>query len=93
MDGSHLSLQHDYETSCSEIDTIVDLAHAMGPAKGVFGCRITGGGFGGCVVALIETVAREAIIAELAQGYLARTGKKARFFTSMPAAGARIETL
>ncbi len=62
--GSHRSMQHDYQISCAEIDFLVDTAVAM---PGVFGARMTGGGFGGCTVNLIEASAaaafREAIVA------------------------------
>ncbi len=47
---SHESLRDDYEVSCVELDTIVDLAWSY---PGVFGARMTGGGFGGCSVNLV----------------------------------------
>ncbi len=55
MHGSHESLRDDYEVSCRELDLLVDLARH---AEGVFGARLTGGGFGGCTVNLVR---REAI--------------------------------
>jgi galactokinase len=51
MYGSHASLREDYEVSCKELDLIVDASRHV---DGVFGCRMTGGGFGGCAVALID---------------------------------------
>jgi len=51
MNESHNSLQHDFEVSCAELDTLVDLARSV---KGVYGSRMTGGGFGGCTVTLVE---------------------------------------
>ena len=51
MYGSHASLSEDYEVSCKELDHIVELSRHI---DGVFGCRMTGGGFGGCAVALID---------------------------------------
>lgn len=45
----------DYEVSCPEIDTLVNLAMEV---KGVYGSRLTGGGFGGCTVTLVEKVTR-----------------------------------
>ncbi len=54
MYQSHDSLRHDFEVSCMELDTLVDLAKEIDSAGGIFGARMTGGGFGGCMVALIE---------------------------------------
>jgi galactokinase len=51
MAASHASLRDDYEVSCAELDVMVDTVAAL---DGVFGARMTGGGFGGCVVALVE---------------------------------------
>jgi galactokinase len=50
--ASHRSLQHDYEVSCRELDLLVDVAIQQ---RGVFGARMTGGGFGGSIVCLVET--------------------------------------
>ena len=49
--GSHVSMQRDYEISCAEIDFLVETAASM---PGVFGARMTGGGFGGCTVNLLD---------------------------------------
>jgi galactokinase len=51
MVESHRSLQHDYEVSCAELDFLVD--HAV-EIDGVFGSRMTGGGFGGCTVTMLR---------------------------------------
>jgi len=51
MNQSHASLRDDYEVSCPELDTIVSLAQGQ---KGVLGARLTGGGFGGCAIALCQ---------------------------------------
>ena len=51
INQSHASLRDDYEVSCPELDTIVSLAQAQ---KGVLGARLTGGGFGGCAIALCQ---------------------------------------
>ena len=55
MYASHASLRDDYEVSCPELDAVVEIAQAIGPKGGVSGCRMTGGGFGGCAVALVRT--------------------------------------
>src|SRR5437868_636867 len=51
MYESHQSLRYDYEVSCKELDVMVELAK---PIKGVFGARMTGGGFGGCTINLAD---------------------------------------
>jgi galactokinase len=51
MDASHESLRDVYRVSCPELDAVVDAARAM---PGVFGARMTGAGFGGCAVALVD---------------------------------------
>ena len=51
MNSSHRSLRDDYEVSCAELDLMVELAHQV---RGVYGARMTGGGFGGCTVNLIK---------------------------------------
>jgi galactokinase len=51
LDASHRSTAVDYEVSCRELDVMTDAARAQ---KGVFGARLTGAGFGGCAIALIE---------------------------------------
>jgi galactokinase len=50
MDQSHASLRDDYEVSCPELDAMAECAQG---APGVFGARMTGAGFGGCVIALV----------------------------------------
>jgi galactokinase len=69
MSESHRSLRDDYEVSCKELDILVDLASK---AKGVIGARMTGGGFGGCTINLVE----EASIGEFKQ-FVTRQYEKA----------------
>jgi galactokinase len=90
LDASHESLRHDYGVSCPELDAVVEIAHAVGPRGGVFGCRLTGGGFGGCAVALIATPAAVAIMHEIGTQYQRRTGIAATMFASRPAQGAHL---
>jgi galactokinase len=89
LHASHESLRNDFEVSCEELDEIVELADELGPELGVFGCRMTGGGFGGCAVALVDRQARDTIITYIGRGYRERTGKVATFFEAQPADGAR----
>jgi galactokinase len=90
MYASHAALRDDYEVSCKELDAIVEIAGDIGFQGGVFGCRMTGGGFGGCCVALVKADAAEAIAQKIAADYKSRTGIAAAIFSSRPAAGATI---
>jgi galactokinase len=90
MYASHASLRDDYEVSCPELDAVVEIAQAIGPKGGVIGCRMTGGGFGGCAVALIQADKVAAISEQLAAEYEARTTIKPTLFVSRPAAGATV---
>jgi galactokinase len=90
MSASHVSLRDDYEVSCPELDLVVEVAQQIGEAGGVIGCRMTGGGFGGCVVSLVKTEAVQRITRNLDVAYEKKTGRQASIFSSRPAAGARI---
>jgi galactokinase len=90
MYASHRSLRNDYEVSCKELDTVVEIAKSIGPKGGMIGCRMTGAGFGGCAVALVKTDAIDAISKKLAAGYKKKTGIEATIFVSRPAAGATV---
>jgi galactokinase len=93
MGESHASLRNDYAVSCFELDTAVEIAQGIGRAGGVFGCRMTGGGFGGCAVALIETRAQDAIVRQVSAAYRERTRIEPTLFVSRPAEGAGVVTL
>jgi galactokinase len=71
MYQSHASLRDDYEVSCRELDVLVELARGM---EGVFGARMTGGGFGGCTVNLVRAEAAEQFQLEIRRGYESATG-------------------
>ena len=71
MAGSHQSLRDHYEVSTRELDLMVELANDQ---TGVYGARMTGGGFGGCTVNLVDSTEAEAVQQKLAQNYEARTG-------------------
>ncbi|MGH8024899.1 MAG: galactokinase [Limisphaerales bacterium] len=90
MYASHESLRDDYEVSCKELDAAVEIAEGIGVKNGVFGCRMTGGGFGGCVVALVKTELVQSISETLGAEYKKKTGIEATIFTTRPAAGATI---
>ena len=90
MYASHASLRDDYEVSCKELDAVVDMAKSIGIKGGVYGCRMTGGGFGGCTVALVESKAVPAISKNIAADYKKKFGLEATIFVSRPAAGASV---
>ena len=71
--------------STGELDKLVELAAAY---PGVYGSRMTGGGFGGCTVTLVDASAAEGLMAHLSQGYEAATGKWADSFVTRPGGGA-----
>lgn len=90
MYASHRSLRDDYEVSCEELDAVVEVAESIGLAGGVYGCRMTGGGFGGCAVALVKTSAVADIKNKIAASYKKKTNLDATIFGSRPAAGATV---
>jgi galactokinase len=82
---SHRSMQHDYEITCEEIDFLVDTAIGL---PGVYGARMTGGGFGGCTVNLVAPDAVDAFREALTRAYQERYGIKPAFYDCKPAEGA-----
>jgi galactokinase len=66
MNESHRSLREDYEVSCAELDLMVELARSL---SGVFGARMTGGGFGGCTVNLVAVEHVDQFKRTVAEGY------------------------
>jgi len=90
MYASHASLRDDYEVSCPELDAVVEIAESIGFKGGMIGCRMTGGGFGGCAVALVKSDAVEAISKRIAADYKRKTGIEATIFVSRPATGATV---
>ena len=87
MNASHESLRYDYEVSCEEIDILVDLAQAM---PGVIGSRITGGGFGGCTVSIVEEGTVDKFIEEIGKTYKEKVGHEAEFYVVEIGDGAKI---
>jgi len=82
---SHRSLQYDYEVSCPELDFLVDTAISI---PGVYGARMTGGGFGGCTVNLLSPEATERFREEIHRRYSERFGIEPAFYPVVPSAGA-----
>lgn len=87
MVESHRSLKEDYEVSCPELDAVVEIASSV---NGVYGARMTGGGFGGCVVALVRESATEALRSALAEHYDRTFSKPALVMTTQASDGASL---
>jgi galactokinase len=87
MKDSHASLRDLYDVSTPELDLLVDVAASV---PGCHGARLTGAGFGGCVVAIADVGANDAVIASVANEYKARYGNEAPAIVSRPSAGARV---
>lgn len=71
MAEAHRSYSHDFEASCEECDAMVELAQDL---PGLIGARLTGGGFGGCTVNLVEANDAPRFVEVLRERYAARTG-------------------
>lgn len=90
MAASHESLREDFEVSCPELDLLVDLAMDMGPSDGIYGSRMTGGGFGGCTVSLLRLDAVDFVTTKIRRAYSKQTGIEAITFLTRPARGAHV---
>jgi galactokinase len=77
MIQSHRSLRELYEVSCKELDIMVE---AFLESDGVYGARMTGAGFGGCVISLVEQKSQAEIIARVAKEYKEGTGISGEFY-------------
>jgi len=88
MNESHVSLRDDYQVSCEELDTMAKIAWGMGTDRGVYGSRMTGGGFGGCTVSLVATEHAASIADVLATEYRRATGIEPDLFVVRPSRGA-----
>jgi galactokinase len=85
MAESHCSLRDDYTVSCRELDLMTELA---GGLPGVYGSRMTGGGFGGCTISLVESSHVEEFVNQMASGYARQTGLKPDIYVCRAAQGA-----
>jgi len=85
MDASHASLRDDYAVSCPELEAMVEIARKQ---PGCWGARLTGAGFGGCTVNLVEENAVPAFIANVAREYAARMGRTPQIYPCQAMAGA-----
>ena len=86
MQESHRSLRDDYEVSCKELDLMVEIASAQ---PGLVGARMTGGGFGGCTINLVESAAVNDFKRNVAAEYSSRTGLSPEIYVSPASNGAQ----
>jgi len=88
MYASHESLRLDYEVSCRELDLLIEIASRC---DGVFGARMTGGGFGGCTVNLVASDFIEKLITTISREYEEKTGVRPDCYVCRASAGVREE--
>ena len=86
MDESHDSLRYDYEVTGTELDTLVDESRKV---AGVIGSRMTGAGFGGCTVSLVEESRVDQFCKEVGENYTKITGLKPDFYLPEVGEGTR----
>lgn len=86
MNASHRSLRHDYEVTGLELDTIVEAAWGQ---DGVLGARMTGAGFGGCAIAIVENEHLETFKHQVNRTYVEKIGYDATFYTAQIGEGAK----
>jgi galactokinase len=85
MNGSDASLRDDYEVTCPELDAMAEIARSL---PGCHGARMTGAGFGGCTINLVQSEAVPSFAEKLMEAYTHRTGITGQTFISVPADGA-----
>jgi galactokinase len=86
MFACHKSLRDLYEVSIPELDCLVEIARGL---PGIYGARLTGAGFGGCTVNLIEEKYAADFISGLQEGYQGKTGREANVYLCHASAGAK----
>jgi galactokinase len=90
MNECHVSLRDLYEVSVPEVDSMVEIAQGL---PGCLGARMTGGGFGGCTVNLVDKKVAAAFAVELAARYQSKTGLKSEIYICRASDGARVIAL
>jgi galactokinase len=86
MFASHKSLRDLYEVSLLELDSLVEIARGL---SGIYGARLTGAGFGGCTVNLVEEEDATTFMRGLQEGYRVKTGREAEVYLCKASAGAK----
>jgi galactokinase len=90
LNAGHASLRDDYRVSCAELDFIAATAQDL---EGVAGCRMTGGGFGGCCIALVRKDAVETVRDRLTSAYREAWSRSPGIFVTRPGDGASLHLL
>lgn len=90
MVASHVSMRDDFEITTPKLDKLVDIACNLPRELGVYGSRMTGGGFGGCTVTLVKADQADAACQAIVSQYREHCGIDAPAFVTTPAAGARV---
>ncbi|MEQ1353014.1 MAG: galactokinase [Candidatus Acidiferrum sp.] len=85
MADSHRSLRDDFEVSCPELDAMVEVSTRQ---RGVFGARMTGGGFGGCTINLVEAVHAQEFQKKVTAAYTGATGLRPDIYVCRASQGA-----
>ena len=86
LNESHASLKDDYEVTGIELDTLAETAQKQ---KGCLGARMTGAGFGGCAIALVQKDSVDSFIENVQKDYTAKIGYEAGFFSCSSGDGVR----
>jgi galactokinase len=87
MNASHASMQDDFEITIEEIDSLAEIAQSE---AGCLGARMTGGGFGGCVVALVENQSVEPFTKNVLNEYSKRTNLAPKGYVCQPSRGVEV---
>ncbi len=87
MTESHVSLRDDFEVSCPELDLLAETAWGI---EGVYGSRMTGGGFGGCTVSIVENAALGTFQQKIAEAYRSAFGYDCTFYMATAGDGAHV---
>jgi len=87
MRASHTSLRDDFQVSCAELDIMVELATQV---EGVYGARMTGGGFGGCTINLVKSQNVDTFKERVVAGYEKATGRRAEIYVCTAGDGVRV---
>ena len=90
MNASHVSLRDDFDVSSDELNAMVEIAQAQ-PA--CLGARMTGAGFGGCAVALVQEDGVDAFVSAVAPAYAARTNYQASLYVCRATDGASVQAV
>ncbi|MEX2477166.1 MAG: galactokinase [Gracilimonas sp.] len=87
MFQSHEGLRNDYEVSCEELDVLVEIAKDQ---PGLLGCRMMGGGFGGCTINLVEEQYVDSFSETIRKEYKEKTGKETEIYVTQINSGTKV---